>query len=91
MRNVVFENEKLISPILMESWELFQMTVALSRSPDWRLRSDKNTIRVHEVHLVNELEFYINVFLKHEKFLFFGTKQVSEIFAELSSIFLMRN
>ena len=79
------------SPILMESWELFQMTAALTRSPDWRLRPDKNTISVHEVHLVNDRAFEINVFLMQERFQILGTIEVSEIFAELYSLFLMRN
>ena len=79
------------SPILMESWELFQMTAALSRSPDWRLRPIKNTISVHKVHQVNDQEFDINVFLMQERFQILGTIKVSEIFAELNNFFLMRN
>ena len=77
MRKVVSENEKLFLPILMESWELFQMTVALSRNPDWRLRPDKNTISVHEVHLVNDRALDINVFLMQERFQILGSDEVN--------------
>ena len=71
----------------MESCELFEMTVALSRSPNYRLSPDKNTISVHEVHLVNDRAFDINVFLMQERFQILCTIEVSEIFAELNNFF----